>query len=528
MVRRASSSPGGRQGPKRWPRRAAVHLPAGVVLLVGLLLTGLLASASNGSYQRSERTLTGLQTRLSALVLQGASADIRRRLAPAALLAAHGDPGSFAAEVGPSIGAKGPFVGADLFELGPVAHLVASVGAPLEAPPPLGSTMAAIGRAGAAQNVAVTHLVGPGYQRLGYSVTAGGPAGDYAVYAEQALPADRRVSIDPASPADNLYVAVYFGSVQTPQSLIETNAPHLPFRGVHAVESFPFGVSTLSLAVSPKASLVDGFAASQTTIIAAGGSVITLLFAALVEVLSRRRRRAERQAVRSEVVSETLQRSLLPTRLPDVDGVRLDARYQPATAGISVGGDWYDAVVVGAKLYFSVGDVAGHGLEAATLMGRLRTAMVAYMADGDSPDDILAKLARLVDVADDGHFATVVCGWVDPVSGEMALANAGHPRPIVIGDGRCEVLDGDLGPPVGIGQSFELTRGRLAPGATLVAYTDGLIERRGETITDGIDRLCRAATGELPFDQLLDHLLTSLTPAGSGDDIAVLAIRRAP
>lgn len=388
--------------------------------------------------------------------------------------------------------------------------------------------MDAIARAATARTLGVTHVVGAGYQRLGYALTASGPSGQYAVYAEQALPANHRVSIDPTNPTAALYVAIYFGSTQRPQSLIESNAPRLPLGGVHASESFPFGAGTLSLAVSPKGSLAGGLAASQTTIIAIGGTLITVLVAALVAVLARGRRHAVRQAERSRRVAETLQRSLLPPRLPELDGVRLAARYQPATAGISVGGDWYDAVDVDGRLYFSVGDVAGHGLEAATLMGRLRTAIDAFMSDGDRPDEALAKLGRLVDAAVDGHFATVICGWVDPVSGEVAFANAGHPEPILVHDGRCEVLRGALGAPVGVGRLFELNKADLPPGATLVAYTDGLIERRGEAITVGIDRLCRAAAVDLPLERLLDHLVTELVPTPAGDDIAIIAIHREP
>jgi serine phosphatase RsbU (regulator of sigma subunit) len=505
-----------------------VHLPAVAVLVVGLVLTGLFASASHTSYRRSEQMLTRLQTRLAATVLEESSADIRRRLAPAVLLAAHDGPASFASQISPSVGASGPCVGAALFDLGPAPRLVVSVGAPLEAPPPEPRTMAAITRARRSQSVAVTHVVGTGYQRFGYAMTASGPAGDYAVYAEQSLPANRRISVTAANPAANLYIAVYFGTTPDFRALVVSDAPHLPLTGIHAVQSFPFGADLLTLAAAPRRSLAGGFAANQTTIIAVGGSIISLLVAALVDVLVRRRRRAERQAAESRQVAETLQRSLLPSTLPTLDGVQLAARYQPATAGISVGGDWYDAVEAGGRLYFSVGDVAGHGLEAATLMGRLRTAIDAYMADGISPEEDLAKLARLIDDPLAGKFAIVICGWVDPVSGEVALANAGHPEPVVIHAGRCEVLGGDVGPPIGVGHQYRVTKWEMPLNATLIAYTDGLVERRGEAITEGIGRLCEAASVDLPLDRLLDRLLTDLVPNVAGDDIAVLALRRGP
>ncbi len=497
-----------------------------MVLAAGFALTGLFASASSDSYQHSEQTLTRLQTSLAASVLEESSADLRRRLEPALLLAAQGGPGSFAAQASPSVGKGGPFVGVQLFRLAPGVRMVASVGGPLKAPPPAPQAMGAIARAGTAGNLAVTHVVGAGYQRLGYALTARGAAGDFAIYAEQVLAANRRLSVGPSNPAANLYIAIYYGRRQDPGALIGTDAPHLPLGGIHTSVSFPFGAATLTLVASPKASLAGGFAASQTTIIAVGGTVITVLVAALVEVLIRRRRHAERQAAQSRRIAETLQRSLLPARLPETAGVRLAARYQPATAGVSVGGDWYDAAQVDGKLYFSVGDVAGHGLEAASLMGRLRTAIEAYMSDGGRPDEVLAKLSRLVDVGVDGHFATVVCGWMDPTTGELAYASAGHPEPVVIDGGRCQPLTGAVGAPVGVGTAYQVNTAVLPPGATLLAYTDGLVERRGETITSGITRLCQLAAVDLPLDRLLDHLLGQLVPTGGGDDVAILAMRR--
>ena len=209
--------------------------------------------------------------------------------------------------------------------------------------------MAAIARVQKAQTLgamlAVTHVVGAGYQRLGYSMTARGPAGDFAVYAEQSLPADRRVSIAPTNPAAKLYVAIYYGSTQSPQALLRPTPPsatrrhpRLPvavLRGRHFIWRCRPG-GRWRAGSRPRA---DGSHSRRRR----HGD---LLVAALVGVLARQRRRAERQAAQSRRVAETLQRSLLPARLPEFEGVDLVARYQAATDGVSVGGDWYDAVEV--------------------------------------------------------------------------------------------------------------------------------------------------------------------------------------
>ena len=507
-------------------RQLAVHAPTFGVLVVGVVVTSIFASASANSYRHSEQTLTNLQTSLAASVIQASAADLQQKLQTPAVIAAQNGGATFVKSMGPSIGGAGSFVGAELLKLGAGTQTVAALGAHLEQPPPDPVAMTAIAEARRSNTLGVVHLIGAGYQRIGYAAVASGPAGTYAVYAEQALPTDRKVATDPTNPAvQDLVVAIYFGSSQSSQALIETNAEDLPLRGVHAVKTIPFGAATLSLAIAAKGSLSGGFAANQTTIITVGGAVISVLIAALVEVLARRRRRAEREAEQSRQISATLQRSLLPVRLPEIANVEMDARYQPATAGISVGGDWYDAIDVDGKLYFSVGDVAGHGLRAATLMGRLRTSIGAYMIDGDSPDEILGKVGRLLDVSADGQFATALCGWMNPLNGEVAFANAGHPDPLLIANGTCRVLDSDVGPPIGVGGGYRLTTAEIPPGGTLLAYTDGLIERRGEPLTLGIDRLCKAASVDLPLDRLLDHLLNELVPREAGDDIAVLAVR---
>jgi hypothetical protein len=192
-------------------------------------------------------------------------------------------------------------------------------------------------------------------------------------------------------------------------------------------------------------------------------------------------------------VAEQLQHAML-TELPTGPGADCAARYLPAVIGLNVGGDWYDAYHrPDGTLVLAVGDVAGHGLAAATLMGQLRTAMRAYALDLADPGEVLTRLHRLIRHLDPDHCATAVLAMVAP-NGDMSLATAGHPPPLLRGtDGTVRRLE-HPGPMLGlpIDHTFVAATVPLRPGATLIFYTDGLIERRDAIIDEGIDQLAAA------------------------------------
>jgi phosphoserine phosphatase RsbU/P len=232
---------------------------------------------------------------------------------------------------------------------------------------------------------------------------------------------------------------------------------------------------------------------------------------------------------RERVVAETLQHSLLPEHLPLVPGVQLTARYLSRARGVHVGGDFYDAVVVqGDRLALSIGDVAGKGLEAASTMGRLRNALRAYAIEAEDAADVLRRLDRLV--VDEDAMATAMHLVLEPGTGRIAHSNAGHPPPLrVTADGTPVWIEGALAPPLGTGWStrpcvWEL----LAPGDRVLLFTDGLVERRGTTLDDGLAVLAEAAVtapaGDL--DAWCDHVLGVLSGAAGGfeDDVALLAV----
>ena len=230
----------------------------------------------------------------------------------------------------------------------------------------------------------------------------------------------------------------------------------------------------------------------------------------------------------------TLQRSLLPDRLPDIPGLALAARYLPGAAGTEVGGDWYDVIpLADGRVGIAMGDVVGRGIPAASLMGQLRNGLRAYAIEGHTPAAALERLDRMVQSLNPGRMATLLYMVLDPDGRNAVFANAGHLPPLVVdADGRSRLLEGARSVPLGVlpYASFEETGARLDPGSTLVLYTDGLVEERGISIEIRLDDLQRVATP--PFqgpNELCERLLHELLPDGPGvDDVAVLALTTAP
>jgi serine phosphatase RsbU (regulator of sigma subunit) len=230
-------------------------------------------------------------------------------------------------------------------------------------------------------------------------------------------------------------------------------------------------------------------------------------------------------------VAQRLQHAML-TELPTGPGVECAARYLPAVTGLNVGGDWYDAFCrQDGTLVLAVGDVVGHGLAAATLMGQLRTAMRAYAMDLPEPGEVLTKLHALIRHIDPDHCATAVLAMVTP-GGQMSFATAGHPPPLLREADdtvRClEYLDPMLGLP--IDHQYATSTLTLRPGSVLLFYTDGLIERRGAVIDAGIGQLA-ATFGAAPGgpEQIADSVCeVMLSDSSREDDTCLLVCRLAP
>lgn len=237
---------------------------------------------------------------------------------------------------------------------------------------------------------------------------------------------------------------------------------------------------------------------------------------------------------REHSVAEILQQAILPQALPPVPGFELSARYLPATSGVEVGGDWYDAFDLrDGRIGIAVGDVAGHGLRAAAIMGQLRNGLRAYAIDGDPPSQVLSRLNRLLHDTEQDTIATLVYGILDPATGLLQWCCAGHPPP-VSGDGSTAVhLAATVCLVLGVDPDAEFVDAEvvLAPGTSLVLYTDGLVERRHEHLGEGLERLRLSVerNSDDGVEQLCRRVVREmLGDAPRNDDVCLLALWRRP
>jgi PAS domain S-box-containing protein len=234
-------------------------------------------------------------------------------------------------------------------------------------------------------------------------------------------------------------------------------------------------------------------------------------------------------------VAVTLQRSLLPRRLPEVPNLRLASRYLPGADGTEVGGDFYDAVALPAgRVGLTVGDVMGRGVRAAAVMGQLRASLRGYALENHPPQGVLARVDALVQALEDGELVTALYGVLQPATGTLTIASAGHPPPVVVrAGGEVMAVALDPGPPLGVAShSFGAADVRLEPGDTLLLFTDGLVEDRSLPVYEGIEKLraglaadTRARSG-CPDAVCAAALEVMSRGPSHDDDIALLAVTR--
>ncbi|SDQ15740.1 SpoIIE family protein phosphatase [Quadrisphaera sp. DSM 44207] len=273
----------------------------------------------------------------------------------------------------------------------------------------------------------------------------------------------------------------------------------------------------------------------------AGGDVSDLLLAVagqVAQALERTRlfdaeRRARDELAASVTaltdLSRTLQRSLLPRRLPRLERVQVAVRYQPAVSGAEVGGDWYDVIEAEDGLAtFVIGDVQGHSTTAAALMGQLRTAVRAYVTEGHDPATALARTSAVLLAMDAELFATCCLAQLDQVTGELHLATAGHPVPLaLVADGRVAEVQVPAGPPLGIveGAAYSTRRLRLDERTRLLLYTDGVVESPAHPLEEGVAAVREAALAHRDgtCDELADSMMAGI-PHRLADDAALLVL----
>lgn len=237
----------------------------------------------------------------------------------------------------------------------------------------------------------------------------------------------------------------------------------------------------------------------------------------------------------SREIAAGLQSAMLPRRLPSPAGGGLAVRYRTARVGTWIGGDWYDAVALAdGRVGVAIGDVQGHDTEAAAIMGQLRIAMTAYAAEGHSCESVLARASAFLAELHADRFATCLYAQVSLATGAVDAANAGHLPPLVRHeDGTVERIEVAGGPPLGLPADWSLaayprTTFHLAPGDTLLLYSDGLVERPGEDLDRGLARLAEVlAAGPARVSALADHVRDTLSERiEAEDDAALLLLHR--
>jgi serine phosphatase RsbU (regulator of sigma subunit) len=511
------------------PRRVAV-----LVLVSGLVLTLVLTWAAATASTRNNEALLRLQVRQTAATVSAALPSAQAQIADALTVArTTGSAQTFAnfvrerglqrGVVSESLWARLPSGSEELANVGKVPLLARGQQAP-----------AFFAHLHSSDMLSVTGILPGSPRRVGYAlVSKGDPS--YLVYAESALPSDKTLRVPSSSPFDDLNYALFLGRSQEPSTLIASSLP-VPIGGLEASASAPFGNTYITVVGTPKAPLVSWLSSALPWIVLVAGTILSCISAATVEYVARRRENAEHLSeelatlyAQQRSIATELQHALLPAELPMIDGVEIAARYLPGSVGVDVGGDWYDVIPLEpGRFMLIVGDVSGRGIAAATVMASLRFSSRAFVSEGQSPALVVANLRKTFELGHDGCFATVLCMRVDVEAREVELANAGHLSPLVRQHGTTSVVESVLGPPIGVGLDVttESSSFCLAPGATMLAYTDGLVERRGESLDDGMSRLQRVVTlAPEPVELLVAEAVSEMTGEGAPDDVVVIGVR---
>ena len=531
-----AGAPAGQWGPSGMGRARRL---ATTLFILGLVLTTGLSVGAELSYRHNQQRLTELQAKLTALLLGTTPTEIEATLGRSVGLAAEAahPAAAFGKSISASMAPKGPFASSTLalvrgrhvqvlahFGTAPLRDLVSA------------QTTALLLRASVTSSVITARVEKAKVQKLAFLISARGSSGVFVGSLAEELRAGLRVKVPVGNPDANLKFALYFGTHITNQALIETDTQRVPLTGTVSRQTAPFGDNVLTLTASPRGSLAGAWSEWLPWAVLVVGALVSLLSAFSTERLLRGRALAESAAVLNRewyrdqrALSEQLQRSLLPRELPPVPGAELAARYVPSSRDTEIGGDWYGAVPVSdGKVAFIIGDVSGHDVNAAGIMAALRYSTRTLARIGLAPGAVLERANAELDTSHNDHFATALAGLLDTRARRLTLASAGHLPPLILSGDEAFFQNLDVAPPIGAGSEPFVpdTTVSFAPGAVLVAFTDGLVENRTEDIEAGLRRLSEVAQAhEGSLDELLDHILAALVPPNHEDDIALLAIR---
>ena len=527
----------------RHPRRVAATIAA-----VGLLFTATAAWAAGHIDRNTEQSLLDGQTRQAAAVLSTAIMVVEQQLESAlAVQHAAAEPArgtAFEQYMAPRVGAGKVFQSASLWvRRGGHLERIAAVGtAPvMRAGSP--DTIAHLRRAFRSKITTIRFVTAHGRTRVVYLLA---DAADGSVlYTESTVPENRRARVDKDSAFQQLHYAIYLGhSLDTAAlSTTDVDPARLPFHGVTDSETVPFGDNVLTLSTTPRDHLGSDLSRQLPWLLILAGLLLTAIATRAGQQLAHGRQTAEQDAATITALYQhtetlygqqrelfvSLQRALLPHVNPEIPNLELAAEYAAGARGLDIGGDWYSIIGIGeGRFGFVVGDVSGRGVDAVAVMAQARFAIRSYLVDGDEPATVLDKCAPQFDILRDDHLTTALVGVGDWRTGEITLASAGHPPPVLLTDAGPTFVDVSPGRPLGTGIApYPSTTITMPPGSTLFCYTDGLVERRGEDIDVGLDRLATVLAGaaERSVEELVEHALHTLRHDDASDDIATLAIR---
>ncbi len=549
-VRREPAAAATHRGVAEEPAPGSRHAQrvAAAIALIGIALSLALAWAAARIDHNTEQSLLDGQTRQAAAVLSTAITiiqqplegvlDVEQAVRPSDRASA------FRTYMSDHLGPDLLLQNASLWvRRGGSLDRVADVGTPPAMSPTAPDTIAHLQRAFSSKTTTVRFVtVG---DRIHVVYVRADPGNNTLVYAERLIPENRRAPVDNDSAFRDLHYAVYLGRDVTDSALSTTdvNPASLPLDGLTSTETVPFGDNVLTLVTTPRGHLGSDLSRRLPWIALLGGLVLTAIATRTGQRLALGRQNAEEDAATIAALFDraeslygqqrelfvSLQRALLPHVNPDVPNFELASRYVAGARGLDIGGDWYSIIGIdGGKFAFVVGDVSGRGVDAVAVMAQARFTVRAYLIDGDDPSTALEKSAPQFDIVTDGHMTTVLVGVGDARTGEIKVASAGHLPPVLLTDDGPSFVDVPAGRPLGTGvDRYPTTTLRMPPGSTLFCYTDGLVERRGEGIDDGLDRLGRVLSeaADRSVEDLATHAVDTLRHDNAADDIAILAMR---
>ena len=512
--------------------------PVAVWAVLGILVvTAVFAYVAWSLNDRTEHRLLREQLLQAGGTLTGAGNSVRQSLDAAAIAAAAPTSTNIAAFTriaDPVVGPDRQFASVSLWAPDGTEPIVV-VGEPpalLE----LSEAQRRVVLGGAdADTMPVVNLLFAPSPRLGFAVQGDEVSQRLIAYGESVLPENRTALPQAGESYENVDYALYLGRVPRGDALIYASTPRLPLEGTRETMIVPYGNTDLRLEFASRANLAGWLSTNLYWIIAVSGVVLAAVAGVTLQWIARRRDQAAALAAENAElyreqrdIAVALQHSLLPDELEAVPGVEVVGRYEPAAERTEVGGDWYDTLVVpDGRLFLVVGDVSGHGVQAAATMASLRFAARAHAADGCDPALVLTKLSMLLDVGHNAEFATVLCALLDPRRATLTLADAGHPSPVLADAAGIRYVDVPHGPPIGVPNgAYEQISVDLADEGTLLAFTDGLVERRHEPVDEGLARLLASfPTGVTSLTDLVSTVAESAGATGRDDDVAILGVR---